>query len=101
MMMDNLGRHLKASTNYLEEYLLTHPTLKFNLSVGPFSSSTSARVPVRIPDSAFNNHKIVSVSAANDFSIAVCDQGDLYAWGIGLTSLPFWTQISNTPVIVE
>jgi alpha-tubulin suppressor-like RCC1 family protein len=70
-------------------------------AVGPFSSSTSARVPVRIPDSAFNNHKIVSVSAANDFSIAVCDQGDLYAWGIGLTSLPFWTQISNTPVIVE
>lgn len=41
------------------------------------------------------------MSAAKDFSIAVCDNGHLYAWGFGLIDLPFWKQQSSTPVIVD
>jgi len=89
-------RHSLALSNDGSVYAWGNPS-----AVGPYASSSSARVPVRIPQESFNNHKILSVSAAKDFSIAVCDHGHLYAWGIGLTNLPFWTQYSATPVIVE
>jgi len=44
---------------------------------------------------------VVSVAAARDFSVALCDHGHLYAWGSGLISLPGWQQPSSTPVLVE
>jgi alpha-tubulin suppressor-like RCC1 family protein len=60
----------------------------FEEALGIPSSNAQAGVPVRIPAESFNNHKIVSISAARDFSVALCDQGHLYAWGSGLLRLP-------------
>ena len=58
-------------------------------------------VPVRIPAESFGKHAVVSVAAARDFSVALCDQGHLYAWGSGLVALSGWQQLSATPVAVE
>lgn len=44
---------------------------------------------------------MVSVAAARDFSVAVCDHGHLYAWGKGLEELPEWSNVSTTPAPVE
>lgn len=54
--------------------------------------------PVRIPQEYFQNEKILSVSAADDFSIALGEKGNLYAWGDGLLSLPDFNVESNVPV---
>lgn len=57
--------------------------------------------PVRIPQESFGGHSVVSVAAARDFSVAVCDHGHLYAWGKGLEQLPEWSHVSTTPAPVE
>lgn len=41
---------------------------------------------------------MVSVSAANDFSVALDDKGHFYAWGLGLHRLPEWEVQSKVPV---
>lgn len=51
-------------------------------AVGVSGAKTGA--PVRIPAESFGGHAVVSVAAARDFSVAVCDHGHLYAWGKGL-----------------
>ena len=53
--------------------------------------------PVRISQEYFNNNKIVGVSAANDFSVALCEQGHFYAWGEGLGLLSEFGVSSLTP----
>lgn len=73
----------------------------FEGALGVPAESAKPGVPVQIPAASFNGHKVLSVSAARDFSVALCDQGQLHAWGSGLNMLPFWKQRSSTPVVVE
>ena len=60
-------------------------------------SPNSSDTPVRIPQEYFGNHKVVSVAAAKDFSVALCDQGHFYAWGQGLIRLPTFEFESQVP----
>jgi alpha-tubulin suppressor-like RCC1 family protein len=43
----------------------------------------------------------VSVAAADDFSVALCDQGHVYSWGFGLNYMKGWTPFNDTPAIAE
>lgn len=63
--------------------------------------SDNTGVPIKIPAHYFQNHKVVKVAAARDFSVALCDQGHLYAWGSGLEDLPGWEQQSLTPTPIK
>jgi alpha-tubulin suppressor-like RCC1 family protein len=47
-----------------------------------------AGAPVRVPQEHFQGHKVLDIAAANDFSVALCDQGHFYAWGSGIATLP-------------
>lgn len=43
----------------------------------------------------------MSVAAADDFSVALCDQGHVYSWGFGLNYMKGWAPFSDTPAIAE
>jgi len=53
--------------------------------------------PVKIPQEYFHNDKIVGVSAAQNFSVALSDKGQFYAWGFGLMQLDSFDVSSVTP----
>lgn len=68
-------------------------------AIGAITSNPN--IPTRIPAESFGNDAVVSVSAAKDFSVAVCDKGHFYAWGRGLNFIPGWENVSLTPAHVE
>lgn len=88
------SRHSLALTTDGAVYAWGHPEA---LGV----ETANPGIPVRIPAESFGNDKVVSIAAARDFSVALCDQGHFYAWGRGLGRLPGWENVSLTPSPVE
>lgn len=68
----------------------------YNWALG-IEGSNDSGAPIKIPQEYFQNDKIISIAAANDFSVAVCDKGHFYAWGEGLIKLPMFEFESLTP----